>query len=70
MLRDKSCRTEGCHIPGTWSEAQYLIAWSHGGVTDLQNAALLCSKHHHRAHDPGCDMTTLTNGDLRFHRRG
>ena len=69
LLRDQSCRAEGCSIPGTWSEAHHLVPWSQGGETDLHNAALLCSRHHHRAHDPGYDMTRLTNGDLRFHRR-
>ena len=68
-LRDQTCRAEGCSIPGTWSEAHHLIPWSHGGPTDLENAALLCSKHHHRAHDPAYDTSRLANGDLRFHRR-
>jgi len=68
-LRDQTCRAEGCSIPGTWSEAHHLVPWSQGGATDLQNAALLCSKHHHRAHDPAYDLTRLANGDLRFHRR-
>lgn len=69
LLRDKTCRAQGCDIPGTWSEAHHLVPWSHGGATDLANAALLCSKHHHRAHDPAYDMTRLASGDLRFHRR-
>jgi len=68
-VRDRTCRAEGCTIPGTWSEAHHLVPWSQGGGTDLQNAALLCSRHHHRAHDPSYDLTRLTNGDLRFHRR-
>ena len=68
-VRDQTCRAEGCSIPGTWSEAHHLVPWSHGGDTDLQNAALLCSKHHHRAHDPAYDTSHLANGDLRFHRR-
>ena len=68
-VRDKTCRAEGCSIPGTWSEAHHLVPWSHGGDTDLENAALLCSKHHHRAHDPAYDTSRLANGDLRFHRR-
>ena len=68
-VRDQTCRAEGCSIPGTWSEAHHLVPWSHGGDTDLENAALLCSKHHHRAHDPAYDLTRLANGDLRFHRR-
>ena len=68
-VRDQTCRAEGCSIPGTWSEAHHLVPWSHGGSTDLENAALLCSRHHHRAHDPAHDLTRLANGDLRFHRR-
>jgi len=68
-VRDQTCRAEGCSIPGTWSEAHHLVPWSQGGATDLQNAALLCSRHHHRAHDPAYDLTRLANGDLRFHRR-
>ena len=69
LLRDTTCRAEGCDIPGTWSEAHHLVPWSQGGASDLNNAALLCSKHHHRAHDPAYDLTRLANGDLRFHRR-
>ncbi|WP_239021610.1 HNH endonuclease signature motif containing protein [Nocardioides jishulii] len=69
LLRDTTCRAEGCDIPGTWSEAHHLVPWSEGGATDLDNAALLCSHHHHRAHDPGYDTSRMANGDLRFHRR-
>lgn len=53
LLRDKTCRAEGCDIPGTWAEAHHLVPWSTGGRTDLANAVLLCSHHHHRVHDPG-----------------
>ncbi|MBE7326013.1 DUF222 domain-containing protein [Nocardioides sp. Y6] len=69
LLRDTTCRAEGCTIPGTWTEAHHLMPWSHGGTTDLANAVLLCSRHHHRAHDDTYDMTRLASGDYRFHRR-
>ncbi|GGD06056.1 HNH endonuclease signature motif containing protein [Nocardioides daphniae] len=69
LLRDVTCRAQGCDIPGTWSEAHHLVPWSEGGASDLDNAALLCSHHHHRAHDAAYDLTRLANGDLRFHRR-
>ena len=68
-VRDQTCRAESCSIPGTWSEAHHLVPWSQGGSTDIENAVLLCSRHHHRAHDPAYDLTRLANGDLRFHRR-
>ena len=52
LLRDKTCRAEGCERPGRWCEAHHADPWSHGGPTDLANAVLLCSTDHHRAHNP------------------
>jgi len=69
LLRDKTCRAEGCERPGRWCEAHHADPWSSGGPTDLANAVLLCSADHHRAHDPDYETTRLPNGDLRFHRR-
>ncbi|HWU21411.1 MAG TPA: HNH endonuclease [Nocardioides sp.] len=43
--------------------------WSEGGHTDLDDGALLCSHHHHKAHDGRYTMTKLPTGDYRFHRR-
>ncbi|HWU22998.1 MAG TPA: DUF222 domain-containing protein [Nocardioides sp.] len=68
-LRDKRCRAEGCSIPAAWCEAHHLKPWSQGGKTDLAGGALLCSHHHHRAHDTRYEMTKLATGDYRFHRR-
>jgi hypothetical protein len=69
LIRDRECRAEGCDIPGTWTEAHHWIPWSHHGPTDLANAVLLCSHHHHRAHDPTYEADRLPNGDVRFSRR-
>jgi hypothetical protein len=69
LIRDRACRAEGCDIPGTWCEAHHWIPWSHGGRTDLKDGVLLCSHHHHRAHDPACAADRLPNGDVRFNRR-
>lgn len=69
LLRDRTCRAEGCDIPGTWAEAHHLLPWSRGGPTDLDNALLLCSHHHHRIHEPEFVSERMLNGDLRFHRR-
>ncbi|GAB3860679.1 HNH endonuclease signature motif containing protein [Nocardioides maradonensis] len=68
-LRDKRCRAEGCSIPAAWCEAHHLKPWSEGGHTNLADGVLLCSHHHHRAHDTRYEMTKLTSGDYRFHRR-
>ncbi len=68
-IRDRHCRTDGCDIPAAWCEAHHETPWSQGGKTDLDNAVLYCSFHHHRAHDPTYQRTKLPNGDHRFHRR-
>jgi hypothetical protein len=68
-LRDRQCRAHGCSIPATWCEAHHAVPWHRGGLTDLEQGLLLCSWHHHRAHDPAYRTDTLPNGDLRFHRR-
>ncbi|MFE7223858.1 DUF222 domain-containing protein [Nocardioides sp. NPDC057577] len=69
LLRSATCEAEGCDIPGTWAEAHHWIAWTQDGATDLDNAALLCSHHHHRAHDTAYLHERLPNGDVRFIRR-
>ncbi|MEU0313644.1 DUF222 domain-containing protein [Nocardioides sp. NPDC006273] len=69
LLRSATCEAEGCDIPGTWAEAHHWLAWAQGGPTDLDNATLLCSHHHHRAHDPAYVHERLPNGDIRFTRR-
>jgi hypothetical protein len=68
-LRDRCCRAEGCTIPAAWCEAHHRHPWSGGGRTDLADGILLCSFHHHRAHDHRYDHTDLPNGDIRYHRR-
>lgn len=69
-VRDRHCRATGCDIPAAWCEAHHAAdPWSRGGKTDLADGVLLCSWHHHRAHDDSYLHTRLPNGDLRFHRR-
>ncbi len=69
LIRDTTCRAEGCEVPGTWCDAHHTDPWSTGGPTDLTNGVLLCNHHHHRAHDNTYRNDRLPNGDLRFHRR-
>jgi hypothetical protein len=69
-IRDKQCRADGCSIPAAWCEAHHAgRPWSQGGRTDLADGQLLCSFHHHRAHDDRYDKRRLSNGNVRFHRR-
>ena len=70
IIRDRECRAEGCSIPATWCEAHHWgRPWAQGGQTDLKDGLLLCSWHHHRAHDPTYDASRMPNGDVRFSRR-
>ena len=43
--------------------------WASGGRTDLADGKLLCSFHHHRAHDPAWQTHHHANGATTFHRR-
>lgn len=65
IIRDRACRAEGCTVPASWCEAHHWgTAWSRGGRTDLKDGVLLCSWHHHRAHDPTCTATRSPNGHV------
>jgi hypothetical protein len=69
-IRDRECTAEGCSIPAAWCEAHHhQKPWSQGGKTDLADGKLLCSFHHHRAHDPGWITSHQPNGSTTFHRR-
>jgi hypothetical protein len=69
-IRDQGCRAEDCEIPAPWCEAHHThTPWARGGRTDLAHDVLLCSHHHHRAHDPTWDTSRLPNGDIRYTRR-
>ena len=67
-LRDRRCRAKGCTVPATWCEAHHLKSWALGGRTDLEDGVLLCSFHHHRAHDSAYDVSRCPNGDLELSR--
>jgi hypothetical protein len=70
IIRDRECRAEGCTIPAAWCEAHHWgRPWARGGKTDLKDGVLLCSWHHHRAHDDTFDSSRMPNGDARFSRR-
>ena len=49
--RDKTCTYPGCGAPGAWTRVHNVHHWADGGRTDLDNAALLCQRHHTRVHD-------------------
>ncbi len=48
--RDQGCTFPNCTMPAPWCEAHHITYWSHGGPTNTDNGALLCSGHHHLIH--------------------
>lgn len=51
FARDLGCTFPDCTAPAPWTEAHHIIPWQAGGLTDLNNAALLCSYHHTLIHN-------------------
>ena len=69
-IRDKQCTADGCSVPAAWCEAHHARQpWSRGGRTDLADGKLLCSFHHHRAHDAAWQTHHHPNGSTSFVRR-
>ena len=68
-LRDNGCTAEGCDLPPAACHAHHDTPWSRGGPTNLDDARLLCHRHHRVIHDPRYDTTRLPDGSVRFHRR-
>ncbi|RBY77174.1 endonuclease [Geodermatophilus sp. TF02-6] len=49
-VRDGGCVFAGCGAPTWWCDVHHLLEWINGGQTDLDNAALLCERHHTKVH--------------------
>ncbi len=50
LRRDRCCTYPGCTAPATWSRAHHVVHWADGGLSDIDNAALLCQRHHTLVH--------------------
>ncbi len=62
VVRDGGCAWPGCDRSPEWCEAHHLIFWEHGGPTSLENLVLFCTRHHHKAHQPGWQVKRLPRG--------
>jgi hypothetical protein len=67
VIRDEHCRFPGCDRPSTWCEGHHLRWVTHGGPTELNNLVLLCSRHHHRLHEPAAGQAP-SRRRIRGHR--
>ncbi len=48
--RDRGCTYPGCSAPAAWTRAHHVVHWADGGHSDIDNAALLCQRHHTYVH--------------------
>ncbi|WP_432641403.1 DUF222 domain-containing protein [Arthrobacter polaris] len=61
FARDLGCSFPHCTAPAPWTEAHHVIAWQNGGETNINNGALLCSRHHSMIHHSDWTLK-LSNG--------
>ncbi len=64
VVRDRHCRFPGSDRPPRWCEGHHVVPVEAGGPTTLANAALFCSRHHHRLHMPGWQAVLAVDGEL------
>jgi hypothetical protein len=72
MVRQVRYRDRGCRFPGCgarrFTEVHHLRWWRHGGRTDLDNLALICSFHHRLVHEHGWTVRLEADGELAWRR--
>ena len=65
IARDRECAWPDCHAHARWCHIHHLTWWQRdGGVTSVENGALLCNYHHHEVHRLDLTLTrhTITAG--------
>lgn len=50
VARDRGCVVPDCTAPLSRCEAHHVVWWRHGGTTDVENLALVCTRHHTEIH--------------------
>lgn len=56
IARDKGCSFPHCNRPAAWTEAHHVWHWINGGLTVIDNLALLCHEHHRSVHHDGWEI--------------
>ncbi|TFD51324.1 HNH endonuclease [Cryobacterium sp. Hh11] len=54
--RDGGCVIPGCTVPPHLTQAHHVIPWSKGGLTDIDNAVLICNAGHASIETSGWDI--------------
>jgi hypothetical protein len=61
--RDLGCVAPGCEAPPGWCEGHHWKQdWAKGSTTNIDDGALLCSRHHHQAHDEDWQFRQAPDG--------
>ncbi|MQA82910.1 MAG: DUF222 domain-containing protein [Streptosporangiales bacterium] len=61
VARDRGCVIFGCDAPPQYTEAHHLTWWSHGGRTDIDNTALVCTRHHTDIHAGRAELVMINS---------
>ena len=51
IARDGGCVWPGCDVPPSRCDAHHIKHWAYGGLTNADNLALLCHRHHILLHE-------------------
>jgi len=62
LLRDRHCTFPGCDIPAFWTQLHHVTHWIDGGLTNIANAALLCTRHHSIVHRDRLTASVTSTG--------
>lgn len=67
--RDLGCIAPGCQAPPGWCEGHHWRErWADGATTDMGDGALMCSRHHHEAHDDDWQLRMADDGHIEVKR--
>ncbi|KQV73659.1 hypothetical protein ASC61_00725 [Aeromicrobium sp. Root344] len=69
--RDLGCITPGCEAPPGWCEGHHWRNnWANGATTNINDGTLLCSRHHHQAHDEHWQFRQAPDGIIEIKTPG
>ncbi|KRC66489.1 hypothetical protein ASE12_17970 [Aeromicrobium sp. Root236] len=67
--RDLGCITPGCEAPPGWCEGHHWRDdWVDGATTNIDDGTLMCSRHHHQAHDENWQFRQAPDGIIEIRK--
>lgn len=65
-MRDETCRAPGCGAPARRCDLDHTTDWQYHGLSNHDNLAHLCPKHHDQKHHTRWSVQHLGDGDLQW----